>query len=469
VIGTADKFAMLAYKPEARAFFGYRDQDDPHRPPVLILQDELHLISGPLGTMFGMYEGIIEHLCSRPAEGARMNRPKVICSTATIRGASSQVKAIFDRETTTLFPRPAITIADSFFGVHARDGHGRLLPGRLYLGINATNSPSFQTVQVRNFSRVLQAAAAASLGNRDPWWTLLLFYNSLRELGGASTLFSGDIRSRLRFLVDRDGTPNRFLSVFREISSRLQQGELSGVLDELNQVYLEKKRSAIDVAVASNIIEVGVDIDRLSLMGVLGQPKTTAQYIQVTGRVGRRWWDRPGLVLMLYNSSKARDLSHFEQFQSYHRRLYERVEPTSATPFTSSAIRRALGGLIVSCLRQTHCDFETSFAFDEDAFDAALDLIRARGRRIAGRFWDAVAPVLNRHAEEIKEKWRDNPHDRWYNWNLGKDDRPVIRTFDQYAEFLQREGSFPVPTSLRQVDRAGGAIITQIKPKHIGI
>jgi hypothetical protein len=468
VVGTADKFAILAYRPEARVLFGYGDQDAPQRPPVLILQDELHLISGPLGTMYGMYEGIIERLCTRGADEHTI-KPKIICSTATIRGASEQVQAVFDRDGTTLFPRPAVAVGNSFFGVHARNESNQLLPGRLYLGINATNLPSFQTVQVRNFARVLQAACAAPLDNRDPWWTLLLFYNSLRELGGASTLFSGDIRSRLRFLADRDGLQGRSLRVFQEISSRLQQGELGRVLDRLSQQYSPEPPPAIDVAVASNIIEVGVDIDRLSLMGVLGQPKTTAQYIQVTGRIGRRWLERPGLVLMLYNSSKARDLSHFEQFHSYHRRLYERVEPTSATPFTSSAVRRALGGLIVSFLRQTREDFDDNFQFDEEAFQEALALVKARARRIAKGFWAALEPVIDRHVSELRRKWKDNYHNCWNRWNLGTEDRPVIRTFEQYAAFLQREGSFPVPTSMRQVDKSGGAIITQIRPEDLGV
>lgn len=464
LIGTVDKFAMLAYEPKARTLFGYKSLVQRDRPPVLILQDELHLISGPLGTMYAMYEGVIEKLCTDDNN----IRPKVICSTATIRGAGEQVKAIFNRENITLFPRPAVTIGDSFFGVYARDGRGKLCPGRLYLGINATNTSSFQTVQVRNFSRVLQIAAGAKLVNRDPWWTLLLFYNSLRELGGASTLFSGDIRSRLSFLKNRDGIPTdyRTLKQTKEISSRLQQGDLSRALDQLNTEYSEKNNKAIDVAVASNIIEVGVDIPRLSLLGVLGQPKSTAQYIQVTGRVGRKWEERPGLVMMLYNSSKARDLSHFEQFYSYHSRLYERVEPTSATPFTSSAIRRALGGLIVAYIRQ---NFNPGIEFDDTNFETAMKLISSRAEQITGGYWRAIRPILEKHATEIKKKWDENVHDCWNKWTLGSDDRPVIRTFDQYAEFLQREEAFPVPTSMRQVDRAGGALITRIKPEHIKI
>ena len=336
-----------------------------------------------------------------------------------------------------------MTVGDSFFGVYAREKSGTLLPGRLYVGINATNLPSFQTVQVRSFARNLQAAFAAPLHNRDPWWTLLLFYNSLRELGGASTLYKGDITSRMRALANRDGVRRRLLRVIKEISARFSQGELSQVLDDLNATYSPEyakgEPQAIDVAAASNIIEVGVDIERLSLMGVLGQPKTTAQYIQVTGRVGRKWWQRPGLILMVYNSSKARDLSHYEQFHTYHRRLYERVEPTSATPFTSSAVLRALGGLIVAWLRQTNAEFDKTFEFDENAYTETLALIRDRAKRVLGNHWTALESVFNKQAQDIRRRWKTYSHNCWNEWNLMPDkDDPVMRSFDQYASNKQK-------------------------------
>ena len=145
---------------------------------------------------------------------------------------------------------------------------------------------------------------------------------------------------------------NNLINV-NELTSRLPQTGIKSMMDRLSLTYNKKKRGeVIDACLASNIIEVGVDIDRLSLMGVIGQPKTTSTYIQVTGRVGRRWWERPGLVLMLYSSSKSRDISHFEQFHSYHRRLYEFVEPTSATPFAIPAIKRGLVGALLSWARQ---------------------------------------------------------------------------------------------------------------------
>src|SRR4029453_14815374 len=142
--------------------------------------------------------------------------------------------------------------------------------------------------------------------------------------------------------------------------------------------YASSDNKTLDACLASNIIEVGVDIDRLSLMGVVGQPKTTAQYIQVTGRVGRRWWERAGLILTIYNPSKSRDRSHFEQFHSYHRRLYERVEPTSATPFAISAIKRALPGALIVWARQQSDAAVQNYAEYEGPLDSGYDLMRQR-------------------------------------------------------------------------------------------
>src|SRR5207248_10346946 len=170
----------------------------------------------------------------------------------------------------------------------------------------------------------------------------------------------------------------RNLRIVEELTSRLSQPEIVEMMDKMSTPYMQADNKAFDACLASNIIEVGVDIDRLSLMGVVGQPKTTAQYIQVTGRVGRRWVDRPGLILMIYNPSKSRDRSHFEQFHSYHRRLYERVEPTSATPFAISAIQRALPGALITWARQqTNAPVGNKAAY-EQGVEAAYQLLRER-------------------------------------------------------------------------------------------
>ena len=357
VIATADKFAMVAFRPAAGALFGRSVAGGAAKqlsvPPGLIVQDELHLISGPLGTIYGLYEGIFERLCSQRV-GNTWIKPKLIASTATIRGAADQVWALYARTRLQLFPSPGLLMGDSFFGTYARGEDGRLASGRLYLGVHANDYGSVLTTQVRTFSSALFRPYSFNVAHRDAWWSLLVFYNSIRELGGAKTLFDSDIRSRLKFIFNRENfTPKdrRNLRIVEELTSRLSQAEIVRMMDDLSTVYAEANNKALDVCLASNIIEVGVDIERLSLMGVVGQPKTTAQYIQVTGRVGRRWWERPGLILTIYNPSKSRDRSHFEQFHSYHRRLYERVEPTSATPFALSAIQRGLPGALIAWSR----------------------------------------------------------------------------------------------------------------------
>ena len=355
VIGTVDKFAMLAWKPQARALFGIaEDGSRDHSPPGLIIQDELHLISGPLGSMVGLYEPVIEELCTDRRE-SQAAKPKIISSTATIRSYAEQVQGLYSRDRTSLFPPPGLDADDSFFARVARRPDGTLERGRIYVGVHAPGLGSLQTVQVRTFAALLQAPEPLPAAERDPWWTLLLFFNSLRELGTTLTLFQSDIPDLLRgALKQRLGLgfqDVRQLRKMLELTGRLPGDEVPKAISALEIPTDSQQGHAVDVCLASNIIEVGVDIDRLSLMAVVGQPKTTSQYIQVTGRVGRKS-DRPGLVVTIYAASKPRDRSHFEKFRSYHERLYAQVEPTSVTPFSRPALDRAAHAVISSYVRQ---------------------------------------------------------------------------------------------------------------------
>ena len=467
VIATADKFAMIAFRRKAGTLFGRSISDGGTRqvtvPPGLIVQDELHLISGPLGTIYGLYEGIFERLCSHRV-GDTWIKPKLIASTATIRGAAEQVLALYARTRLQLFPSPGLRMGDSFFGTYAREGNGQLSPGRLYLGIHANDYGSVLTTQVRTFSSALFRPNSFDPTHRDPWWSLLVFYNSLRELGGATTLFGSDIRSRLKFIFNRENfTPQhrRNLRVVEELTSRLSQPEIVGMMDNLSTVYSEADNKALDVCLASNIIEVGVDIDRLSLMGVVGQPKTTAQYIQVTGRVGRRWWERAGLILTIYNPMKSRDRSHFEQFHSYHRRLYERVEPTSATPFALSAIQRALPGALIAWSRQ-HSDAPVhNLAAYESSFDTGYELLRQRCE-IIQKPEDRTRSLLEleRVRQEVLNKWGQNPLE-WENFPPSVDGEYLMLWPGQYATLPQKQRGVEVPSSMRQVDGSAELNITQ--------
>jgi len=336
LIGTIDKFAQIVRKPETGRFFGLGTVN---RPPELILQDELHLITGPLGTIAGLYEAAIDELCN--ASGFR---PKIIGSTATIRRASDQVKALFNRSVYQ-YPAPGLTADNSCFAV--RDDSR---PGRVYLGVtSAGRSPKF-AIQALSAS-ALQASNDPSIdaGHEDDYWTLLTYFNSLRELGGAHVLMLDDVPKSIIEYARRRNEQPRKLGEPVELSSNLNQAEIPHVLRALG--VKRNGNGAIDVALATNMVSVGMDIPRLALMVVNGQPKTIAEYIQATSRVGRD--AVPGVVITSFNVNKARDRSHYETFCSWHGTLYRDVEATSVTPFAPRAQDKALHGVLVALVRHT--------------------------------------------------------------------------------------------------------------------
>lgn len=353
LIGTVDKFVQLTWNPKARSIFGIGENGEQLvTPPNLIIQDELHLISGPLGTLAGLYETVIEELCTKTVKGKRI-KPKIISATATIKEFGMQAKCLFGRNQAKLFPSPGLDIDDSFFAKVAVDENGKLLPGRKYAGI-FTSNVGLLMAQVKVFSGVLQEGNQIPINERDPYWTLLSFYNSLRDLGAGINLCSMDIKTYMKSIKNREGyQENRYIKDPLELTSRMQSDEVTKTIDKLKvELTAKNQKQVLDVCLASNIIEVGVDIDRLSMMAVVGQPKTTAQYIQVTGRVGRRWMERPGLIFTIYSNRNSRDKSHFEHFIEYHQRLYAQVETTSVTPFSDASLDRGLYAVIIAFLRQ---------------------------------------------------------------------------------------------------------------------
>ncbi|WP_455353538.1 helicase-related protein [Streptomyces sp. SYSU K217416] len=460
VIGTVDKFALLAWNPDARALFGLGESGRrDYSPPELVIQDELHLIAGPLGSMTGLYEGLIEKLCT-DQRGDAPAPPKIIASTATIRRHEEQIRALYARDTVHLFPPHGIDAADSFFAVYAHDrATGKRLPGRKYIGVHAPALGSMQTTQVRSFAALLQAAKDAPADEQqDPWWTLMAFFNSLRELGNSLSLMQSDIPDYLKTINNRSSaarTEVRYLNRVEEMTSRLRQDQIPEAMEKLAQKAKDGK--AIDVCLASSLIEVGIDIDRLSLMTVVGQPKSTSQYIQVTGRVGRKWDKRPGLVVTLYGAAKPRDRSHFEHFRSYHQRLYAQVEPTSATPFAPPALDRALHAVAVAYIRQTAERSLPSFPFPAALFDEAEQLLLARVAVCDPGEESRVASVLGKLRTE------------WANWEPTTWGTPygtavlgsLMRAAGQYADGDVEESTWATPTSMRGADAECRTEITQ--------
>lgn len=358
LIATVDKFAMLAWNERPRSFFGIgRDGKQSRNPPGLIIQDELHLITGPLGSMVGLYEAVISELCSTQVDGSKAI-PKLIAATATTRASAKQISELYGRPNSGVFPPSGLDARDSFFARYDEDEDGKLKPARQYLGFLGLNYSSALTSSVRLTSALHSAVWMLPEDERDPWWTLLYFYNAIRELGGGLSLYDSDIGERMKNVQlrwigkwDKEKRNHRWINRSRELTGRLQNSEIPERLKELETRYSAESYQALDACLASNIIEVGVDVDRLSLMAVQGQPKTTAQYIQATGRIGRNS-KRPGLVVVNYGAQKGRDRSHYEHFQAYHGRLYAQVEPSSVTPYTLPVMKRALHATLVAWMRQ---------------------------------------------------------------------------------------------------------------------
>lgn len=336
LIGTVDKFARMPWAARVSEIFGRGSKVN--LPPELIIQDELHLISGPLGTLVGLYESAIDVLCQR--DGIP---PKIIASTATIRRAGEQCKSLFNRGLMQ-FPPPALDARDSFF---SKEIPRKVKPGRLYVGIFAPGK-SMKTALLRVYAVLLQKifSHTGAKDLRDPYWTLVGYFNSMRELGGAVRLVEDDVRERIRVLSTRDGEKQRYIESIEELNSRLGSDEIP---QRLNAMAAEiGQPDVLDVLLATNMISVGVDVDRLGLMVVTGQPKMSSEYIQATSRIGRKY---PGLVVTIYNWTRPRDRSHYERFVGYHSAIYSKVEPTSVTPFASRARDRGLHGIFISLVR----------------------------------------------------------------------------------------------------------------------
>ena len=378
VIATVDKFASLPWVGTSGVLLGAADRHDamgfygaaqpgrgsrltvPIAPPDLVIQDELHLISGPLGTMAGLYETAIDALCLRELDGHEV-RPKIVASTATVRRAQDQIQALFARPLTQVFPPPGPDRRDSFF---ARTVPASLTPARLYLGVAA---------QGRNPKELMRKAwlalmGAAELAYRDagghknesnpadPYMTTIGYFNSLRELGGARRILEEQVRNTLKSYGSRRRIgeerglfrDRKTFSEVLELTSRVSTSDVAKARRRLGAPFHSPER--VDCAIATNMISVGLDIPRLGLMVVLGQPKTHAEYIQATSRVGRDD-QRPGLIVTMLSINKPRDRSHYERFRHYHETFYRSVEVTSVTPFSSGALDHGFAGTLVTMAR----------------------------------------------------------------------------------------------------------------------
>lgn len=501
MIATVDKFAMMAWRGETRTLFGRVDTECPRhgllwpdagctgrhnargslaatsakrvapiRPPDLIIQDEFHLISGPLGTMVGLYESAIDRLCSWTLNG-RAVRPKIVASTATVRKAVEQVNNVFMRRVA-VFPPHGLDIDDNFFAVQRPIAD---LAGRRYLGICSPGS-SRPAMLIRVYTAFLTASQALfdRFGQTaDPYLTTVGYFNSLRELGGMKRLCEDDVQTRSYRVrmsdVRRPGLAQRSVANVKELTSRVSNRDIPKYLDQLEvkfkSIYDPQKgryvsrwedgeARAIDVVLATNMLSVGVDVNRLGLMVVNGQPKTTAEYIQATSRVGRA---SPGLVCTVLTWARPRDLSHYETFEHYHATFYKHVEAQSVTPFSPRALDRGLTGTLVSTLRLENP------TFNPNAGAAALDrpdrpeAVRARDG-LVDRTWNVT---LDESVKELAYKELKSRLDEWTREaNVGGRTLAYERKGPARATTvallrvpgLQAWDNFTAPMSMREVE-----------------
>ena len=426
VIATVDKFAGLPWVERAGTFFGHVDREDPWGfygpadpgqgkrlwqgarldPPDLVIQDELHLISGPLGTVAGLYETVLDRLSTRMVDGAVV-RPKIVASTATVRRAKEQIRALFDRKETEVFPPPGPDRRDSFFALTVP---AESSPARLYVGIAAQGKGPKLV-----FLRTLMTLLAGAMQERgeagaeaDPYMTAVCYFNALRELGGARRIVEDEVKARLigygteRCRIDPPDQPfaDRSIGMPLELTSRVSTDQVARAKQELEQPCNGKR--GVDVALATNMISVGLDITRLGLMLVQGQPKTASEYIQATSRVGRDK-SKPGLVVAILNVHKPRDRMHYEQFRQFHRCFYRSVEPTSVTPWAARALDRALAAVVVALAR--HLDPAMTRESAVKSLSDHPDVRQAVRDAITGRAPVAMQAAVGTAVDRLLEGW----------------------------------------------------------------
>jgi len=471
LFGTVDKFAMLPWNPKIGAFFGLGGKN---RVPELIIQDELHLISGPLGTMVGLYEAAIDLICR-----SKGTKTKIIASTATIRRAAEQCSSLYDRAVCQ-FPHPGIDAEDSFFARESEINYEKGVYGRKYVGL----MPSGKTkamMEIRTIAALLQKINTMDLPYdiKDKYWTLAVYFNSLKELGKCSTLVDDDVKDFIKRMAYRLGTKKdaRIITSADELTSRVSTTKLNETLDKLekrtySKENIENKRWPSNILLATNMISVGIDVARLNVMLLVGQPKLTSEYIQASSRVGRSF---PGVAFTMYDSSKSRDRSHYEQFMGYHESFYKYVEPTGVTPFSKPARDRALHAVVIALLRHLSpalAPEDAAGKFNRAKYkkeiNSIVEYIVARNNDIIKR----INPGMDTDESEIRKEI-DILLEYWENIEKGYDEnhffygeRYMFKSPEDGESMLMKvynsnknNNAFDTMTSMRNVDVSVGSSV----------
>lgn len=363
LFATVDKFAMLSHREEGHHLFN--SQDEKKLPPDLIIQDELHLLSGPLGSITGLYESIVELLSTK---GKR--KPKIITSTATTRNTEQQVKMLYGNRELNIFPPMGVTYDDNFFSYVSTESKRKHI-GFMPTGKTALNSQIrilgnllLARIKLFKYYRVKESLTQEEAIHRENnFWTIVSFYNSLRDVGKVYNKVPAEISDFLKLLHNRYQLPKQTYGFnyfglagrTKELTSRIESNSIKKLLNELEMPFsLVAKdgynfvQNSVDLVLASNMFSVGIDIERLNVMLMNGQPKNVAEYIQASSRVGRK--DK-GIVINLLDANRSRDKSYFENYVPFNNAYYKFVEPLSVTPFTEIALDKVLASLLVCYVR----------------------------------------------------------------------------------------------------------------------
>ena len=382
LLATVDKFAMMAwYGSDISNFFGLGDEK--RRAPELIIQDELHLISGALGTIVGLYETAIDFACQQKGI-----KPKIVAATATARKAKEQCAELYNRDVFQ-FPPSGLAVEDSFFAREKPVDHqapNRF--GRKYVGLMPAGKTK-SMAEIRHMAVLLELTRSMQdLGltdaQMDMLWTLTVYFGSLRNLGHALSQVSDEVQSMVERIAKYLPAPIRSIPFASELTSRVHTQRLVETLEHLEKdmysSHPQEGHWATNMLMATNMISVGIDVPRLNQMLVIGQPKLTSEYIQSTSRIGR---SLPGVAFVSYNPTNSRDRSYYEQFKSFHQAFYRQVEPSVVTPFSIPALKRALPAVVISMM----------WLSSPDIFSGAKDAIA----------FDEDDPVLQKKAESCKQ------------------------------------------------------------------
>jgi len=263
----------------------------------------------------------------------------------------------------------------------------------------------------------------------EAWWTQVIYHGSLKGVSNTHNAYDTDVRDFAQRLLSEfqqkhrsdafdENNGNALESPetnddlgrtkrprIAQLTSMRTAEENAATFGRLTRAYLEE--GCLDAVLATNMISVGLDVARLALMVVNGQPLTTAEYIQASSRVGRA--EVPGLVFVNYYRNQARSLSHYENFRPYHESFYRFVEPSSVTPYTYQVRSRALHAALVIALRHVCNRLRSNTAageFDPESREI-VTVIEALKRRCCQAAEPGQATAMETHINRLVEEWHD--------------------------------------------------------------